>query len=276
MKFQTSIDEVIFVSEILPERSYMFDNDLKTHLSIVWNTGNEAQFVIDDETLFIKKNCIIFLTEFYKIDSISFDRLNVIQFNRQFYCVERDDELGCRGMLFFGGSDVPKIEIPNRVMKQFEAIWSVLTMEIEEEDVFKLEMLKGLLQRFLILCVRTYRRQHKLLPTDNKSVGLIRECNYLVEKYYKRYTKVSDYAKLLYKSPKTLSNIFKKFVDKTPLQIINERRMLEAKRLLKHSDITINEIATELNFNDIQSFSHFFSSKIGMSPSTFRNNLHSS
>ncbi|MFT4665656.1 MAG: hypothetical protein ACI8YQ_002019 [Polaribacter sp.] len=39
MRFQTKINETIFVSEIVPERSYIFDKDLKTGLSIIWNTA---------------------------------------------------------------------------------------------------------------------------------------------------------------------------------------------------------------------------------------------
>jgi len=272
MKFQTKIDETIFVSEIVPERSYMFDQDLKTGLSVIWNTGEQAQFMIDKELISIDKNCIIFLTEYYNIDEFQFEKMNVIQFNRQFYCVENDNDLGCRGLLFFGGAHIPKIEISRYQIRQFKLLWEVLLMEIDEQDDFKLEMLKSLLQRFLILCVRTYKKQNHNLPADNVSIGLIREYNYLVEKNYKKYSKVSDYAKMLHKSPKTLSNIFKKYIDKTPLQIINERRLLEAKRILTYTDTTIQEISEELNFKDVQSFSHFFNSRVGTPPSAFRNN----
>ena len=273
MKFQTKINETIFVSEIVPERSYMFNKDLKTGLSVIWNTGKKAQFTIDDESITINKNCIIFLTEYYNIEHFKFDRLKVLQFNRQFYCVENNDELGCRGLLFFGESHVPKIAIPRENIKQFNLLWEVLMMEMEEQDDFKLEMLKSLLQRFLILCVRTYKKQNHNLPTDNISIGLIREYNYLVEKNFKQYSKVSDYARLLFKSPKTLANIFKKYIDKTPLQIINDRRLLEAKRLLKYTNYSIQEISEELNFKDVQSFSHFFNSRLGSPPSSYRNNI---
>lgn len=273
MRFATKINESIFVSEIVPERSYMFDSDLKTGLSVIWNTGEDARFMIDNEKVLIKKNCIIFLTEFYNIDQFEFDRMNVIQFNRQFYCVQDNDELGCRGLLFFGESHIPKISIPNNRLKQFEMLWEVIMMEIEEDNEFKLEMLKGVLQQFLILCVRAYKKQNLNLPTDNLHVGLIREYNYLVETNYKNLSKVGDYAKLLHKSPKTLSNIFKKHIDKTPLQIINNRRTLEAKRMLKYTDASIIEISEELNFKDIQSFSHFFNTRTGFSPSSFRSSL---
>lgn len=96
MKFQSRINETIFAAEIVPERSYMFDTDLKTGLSVIWNRGETARFMIDNEEVMINKNCIVFLTEFYRIDQFEFERMNVIQFNRQFYCVETNDELGCR------------------------------------------------------------------------------------------------------------------------------------------------------------------------------------
>mgnify|MGYP000619179443 CR=1 FL=1 len=92
----------------------------------------------------------------------------------------------------------------------------------------------------------------------------------MVEKHFREKHQVADYAEMLYKSPKTLSNIFKKYIDKTPLQIINERRLLEAKRLLNYTDQTIQEVATALNFNDIQAFSNFFRKHTKVAPSIFR------
>ncbi|MFT5165998.1 MAG: AraC family transcriptional activator of pobA [Saprospiraceae bacterium] len=271
MKFQSKINETIFVSEILPERSYMFDQDMKTGLSIIWNTGSTARFMIDNEVVEIKKDCIIFLTEFHKIDHFQFEKMNVVQFNRPFYCVEdHDSEVGCRGLLFFGASGIPKIEIPKEKKKQFNLIWEIFLMEMDEMDALKLEMLRALLKRFMILCLRVYKNKNNNLPADNVNVGLIREYNYLVEKHYKKLTKVSDYAKLLHKSPKTLSNIFNKYINKTPLQIINERRQLEAQRLLKYTDKSIQEIADEIQFSDVQSFSHFFRLRQGIAPSLFR------
>ncbi|MDF1695279.1 MAG: helix-turn-helix domain-containing protein [Saprospiraceae bacterium] len=272
MKYQTNIDEILFVSAIVPERSYMFDHDLKTGLSIVWNTGKEAHFMIDQEEVTIHKDCIIFLTEYHNIDAFHFEEMNVIQFNRQFYCVEEDTDLGCKGLLFFGGAQIPKITIPTLRKKEFQTVWNALMHEIDTQQGYKLEMLKSLLQQFLILSVRVYKKQDHDLPLDDINMNLIREYNYLVEKYYATYTKVSDYARLLHKSPKTLSNIFKMYIDKTPIQLINERRLLEAKRKLTYTTETIQTIADLLNFKDVQSFSHFFKDKTGLPPSHFRNN----
>lgn len=272
MKFIGPIEEVVFISEITPERMYMFDQDLRTGLSIIWNIGEDASFVIDGVDITLDKNCILFIADFYTIEKYSFEKLNVIQFNKQFYCVENhDSDVGCKGVLFFGGEHIPKIKIENEKLRAFELIWEIFVMEIEEHDNLKLEMLRVLLKRFLILSLRVYNNQHYSLGNDSNNVGLIREYNYLVEKHFRTSTKVADYAKMLFKSPKTLSNVFRKYIDKSPLQIINERRLIEAKRLLKYSEIPVSEIADTLSFNDVHSFSQFFKKHTQLSPSKFRN-----
>ena len=271
MHYTSKIDERIFVASIVPERDYMFDKDLKTGLSIIWNVSTNATLIIDNQPIELKNGCILFVTEFHKITDIQFERLNVIQFNRAFHCVrDHDDDIGCKGLLFFGASDIPKIAIPKEKANHFRLLWEIFMMEVDEKDAYKLDMLRSLLKRFLILCTRVYRKERFDISYDNKSVGLIREYNYLVEQHYKTMSKVGDYAKILYKSPKTLSNIFKKSIDKTPLQIINERRLLEAKRLLNYTDKTIQEIAEGIELHDIQAFSNFFRKHTKMTPSAFR------
>ena len=249
----------------------MFNQDLRTGLSIVWNRGSEAMFMIDQEELSLAQDCLIFLTEYHQIDDFEFEKMNVIQFNRPFYCVEDDDsEVGCKGALFFGSLHIPKVQVPTDRLRQFSTVWDSLLMEMEETDDFKLEMLQALLRRFLILSLRLYRRQHLHLSHDPPGFSLIREFNYLVEKHYKKLTRVSDYAELLNKSPKTLTNTFRKFVDKSPLQIINDRRFLEARRQLLYTDKSVKEISHDIGFKDVQSFSHFFHQRQGLSPSNYR------
>ena len=63
---------------------------------------------------------------------------------------------------------------------------------------------------------------------------------------------------MLPKSPKTLSNPFSKTYNKTPLQFIQERLILEAKRALHYTNKPIKEIAYDLGFKDLQGFSRFF------------------
>ena len=271
MEFRSPIDEKILVAQVTPEQTYLFDQELDERLTILWNTGAHATFVLDNKELQIEKNCVTFLTEFHKVEKLDFTQLNVIQFNRDFYCVrEHDHETGCKGLLFYSTMTIPKFIIPEEKQRQFETLWEIFEFEMEEEDNMKIDMLRNLLKRFLILSLRIYKTQNTDLPIDDSSIALIREFNYLVEVNFRERTQVQDYAKLLHKSPKTISNVFKKTIDKTPLQLINNRRMQEARHQLRYSDMTIQEISDALNFKDVQAFPNFFKKRENISPNQFR------
>ena len=104
-------------------------------------------------------------------------------------------------------------------------------------------------KRILNFCaLEIYRRQtdlNQLEPTQN---DIVREFNYLVESHFKEKHTVADYADLLFKSPKTISNVFKKMGVKSPLQYIQERIHLEARRMLWYTSKDVSEIAYELGF----------------------------
>ena len=125
-----------------------------------------------------------------------------------------------------------------------------------------------MLKRFLILCVRLYKKQCRL-QADGPKLDLIREYNFLVEKHYREKHSVADYAEMLNRSPKTLANQFKKMSDQSPLEYIQNRRMLEARRLLIRGDLSVKEVAFDLGFEDVQSFSRFFKREEGLSPAAF-------
>lgn len=140
---------------------------------------------------------------------------------------------------------------------------------MKSKDNLQLEMLQMMLKRLIIICTRIYKSQNHV-NTPDSSINIIREYNFLVEQYFKKKHSVKEYAALMHKSPKTLSNMFKKYGDITPLQFIQNRIMLEAKRLLIYSDKNISDIGYEIGFSDIQVFSRFFKTRQGCSPQNFR------
>ena len=81
---------------------------------------------------------------------------------------------------------------------------------------------------------------------------------------------VSSYAALLGVSPETLSETVKKETGKTPGTLIRERVLLEAKRLLLHTSLSVAEIAYQLLFKDPSYFNRFFRRSTGNTPAEFR------
>ena len=108
-----------------------------------------------------------------------------------------------------------------------------------------------------------------LFALIKKKSDLLRQFNMLVEEHFKTEHSVRFYAEKLFKSPKTLANSFAKY-QRTPLQIIHDRVILEAKRLLTYTDMSTKEIAYQLGFEDPSHLSKLFKKITGTPPSAFK------
>lgn len=272
MKVKGKIDDFIELKELGIPDCGIFNNPEVSSLTVLWFQNDYNEFVIDGKNYLFTKNQIIFLTEFHKIKVIKKGVIKFLRFNRPFFCVlDHDIEVSCKGILFFGASQVPIITIPNEGIEHFQILWKMFSIEMQSKDSLQISMLQMMLKRYLILCTRLYKEQHQFSKITKEN-DIIREFNFLVEQHFNTKHTVAEYANLLFKSPKTISNIFSKTGTKTPLSYIQERKMLEAKRLLHHSDIQIQEIAFKVGYDDIQSFSRFFKKQEGISPSKYREN----
>lgn len=81
---------------------------------------------------------------------------------------------------------------------------------------------------------------------------------------------VSDYAKLLNTTPQNLNAVCRKFSSKSASEHLKDQLSLEAKRYILHTDMSMNEIADLLAFNDASYFTKFFKKSIGMTPLQFK------
>ncbi|OWP84464.1 MULTISPECIES: AraC family transcriptional regulator [Flavobacterium] len=250
------------------------DNTLSYPLLFIWIKSDQADFSYEGNTLNLANNTILCLTSFHKIEIDHLEAARVIKFNREFYCVkDHDSEVSCKGLLFYGANQLPYFQIPEDEIDKFETLWQMFLIEMQSKDSLQLEMLQMMLKRFIILCTRIYKLQQNLFKLETKEIDIVREFHFLVEQHFKQKHTVKEYASLLNKSAKTLANIFSQVSKKSPLQIIHERKLLEAKRMLRYTDKAVKEIAYELGFEDIQSFSRFFKKSEKISPSEFKNSL---
>jgi AraC-like DNA-binding protein len=77
-------------------------------------------------------------------------------------------------------------------------------------------------------------------------------------------------AEQLLLTPNHLSAVVRQQSGQTVMQWLNERTILQAKVLLKHSEMSNSEIAFQLGFNEATLFSRFFRRETGMSPKEYR------
>lgn len=270
MLYTGQLNEFIRLAEIDATNCDLLKEKITDGLTVIWAL-DELKIKVDGSEHTFPTNSVLFLTEYHKVEVLSVNSARLIRFNRAFYCIaDHDSEVGCKGILFFGASQFPKIAIPDAELEKFDILWKMFAIEMVSKDDLQNDMLQMMLKRLLILCTRVYKEQTELTTFDKKQLDIVREYNYLVESNFKTKHQVADYAEMLNKSPKTLSNLFKKYNEKSPLQIIQDRTILEARRLLRYSDKSIKEIAYEIGYEDIQSFSRFFKKAEGISPSDFK------
>lgn len=240
-------------------------------MTVFWGIKDATILIIDGVEIKLTSGQIIFLREFHKVSVKEAGVARMVRFNRSFYCIiDHDQEVSCKGILFFGSSQIPLITLPETEFEKCEILWKMLNLEMESKDNLQKEMLQMMLKRFIILCTQLYKEQNHLSGFEKIQLDIIREFSYLVELHFREKHTVAEYAELLNKSPKTLSNLFSQMADNSPLQIIQDRITLEAKRLLFYTGKTIKEITYETGFEDIQTFSRFSKNKEGISPKEYR------
>ena len=95
----------------------------------------------------------------------------------------------------------------------------------------------------------------------------------LVEETYRQHVKVEDLAHRLGISVSHLNGTCRELAGQPALQIMHDRQLLEAKRLLTYTSMTINEMSEVLGFSDPTNFSRLFRRRVGFSPKAFREQL---
>ena len=252
-----------------PSQELLLRKDL---YKILWCKDRMIDVSVDNYELNLKKNQVIFCTPLNVIE-LPDDTSGLISFvfNKEFFCIQtHDDQVSCNGFLFFGSAQPVIIQLDEPEAGNYATMLGMFQEDLSIKDHLQGEMLRSILKRMLIKSTRMAKTNLPNPNISNNQMNIARNFNILVEKHFREFHSVTDYANLMFKSPKTLANILPKYADKSPLKIINERILLEARRLLLYSDKSTQEIAFELGYKDAGHFSKFFKRHQGMTPSVFR------
>lgn len=95
----------------------------------------------------------------------------------------------------------------------------------------------------------------------------------ILEENYHRPEKVDFYAEKLFMSVRNLNNICQQIMQMSVSEIIEARKLIEAKNLLVHTDKSISDIGFELGYNEKAYFTSVFKKKSGQTPSEFREEM---
>ncbi len=127
-------------------------------------------------------------------------------------------------------------------------------------------LLQALLLRLAVLLEGNEPNPHAGTPQHR----LFRRFRQLAEARFTDDWRVADYARALALSEKTLTRICTSISGKPPARFVEARLLLEAKRLLVHSDLSSAAVAMQLGFDEPTNFTKFFRRLAGVTPLDFR------
>ncbi len=124
----------------------------------------------------------------------------------------------------------------------------------------------------LVALLRLDHHEHGDRRAGNgRRTELVARFRQLLETDFHSNKPMEDYARALKVSPSRLRAACVEVTERSPLQLVQDRLLLEAKRLLLYSNMSIAEVGYYLGFDDPAYFTRFFTRASGVSPRAFRN-----
>ncbi|MDN3653984.1 helix-turn-helix domain-containing protein [Ferruginibacter paludis] len=200
-----------------------------------------------------------------------------IYFHFDFFCIHKHQkELELNGVLYNNVYQPPFIKVDENAAATFKMLCEQIEAEMQHAALAQHELLVSYLKIFLITASRLkIEQQPKVaeMVKDSKEPFILQKLKDAIEENFKTKHTASEYAELLYISPKALAKITKTHFNKTLSSLINERIIIEAKRELYLTDKTVKQIAYELGYEDEFYFSRFFKVNADVSPQLYRDTV---
>ncbi len=200
---------------------------------------------------------------------------NILLFNEEFIRYNRENHIPLKEYKLFNNPDYKSLIVLDQTNRDhFRRIIDMIFREINRVDSFSQDVILNLLHLFLLESRRLFNLQYQ--PGENLSAetpdATIIRFKSLVEDNYKSQKNVSAYADMLRINPSCLNEVSKKTTGITAGELIRNRVIDEAKKLLFATNQSGKEIAFELGFDDPSYFSRFFKKYTGLTLNEFRRN----
>ncbi|WP_121812205.1 helix-turn-helix domain-containing protein [Mucilaginibacter kameinonensis] len=247
--------------------SYLNDPGRKDFFEIVWLKNEDPLHALNTADFDVKGDWI-YLIPPYRVHQLNKAGKNgeLLSFKRELIDDEDKEFLLDIFKIFNVQGEFSCLRLDREAADGLSGVYNLLTEEYQKPNT-ELVILKALLRVFLLKLIKVKEQEFTGHDIHQKRVY---EFLMLLESNYIEVRNIDFYAGKLGVSSKRLNQILKDKLNKTGTQIIHDRIILEAKRLIIHSEQTIKEISFELGFSDRPYFSRFFKKQTGQTPDEFQ------
>lgn len=236
-------------------------------------TDGYGKHMVDFESINVKKNHILFISkgQVHAFDSNETYDGKALIFTEDFFCKSETDRNYLLTSSLFDNLCRHSYFKINSEFRKLNTLFIEIYLELEKPaDKFQGKILQSLLYQILLLAERQIDIQNGAQKKETASSLLATQFRSSVEKYFKEQKNVKFYTNLLGITDRTLQMATAKTFGKSPKRLINERVLLEAKRILAYDKLSVKEIAFYLGFEETTNFVKFFKLKSGSTPTDFR------
>ncbi len=255
---------------------------------ILWVRSGNGEHVIDGQPLPIQPNTFYLIAKgqvHQLITGIDLDGL-VIRFTDAFLPNFLSQEMGHYQTVLFNNVTINHtLPVQTAALTNFERLLQQLLAEFnnqkanENQEILRhlltvLLIKLGKVQRELMDDVQTACPEQRLGSQAETAVDqetqLFHQFSLLLEQQFSQTHAVQTYAQTLNITPRHLSVITQRFVGRTAKHHIEDRLLLEAKRLLTFTNLSVKEIAHQLGYKDPSHFSKMFKKKTNTTPQAYK------
>ncbi len=240
---------------------------------VIWFQEGETTHLVDFNPIQTKPNTLIFVGKgsVQRFDNKANVKGKVILFTDDFFCKSESETKFLRSTILFNDLlSISKIDI-----SKSESIFTTILHQLEHElehsnDNYQSNILHNNLQNLLLHAERERRQQDFIKINQDANFEYSLVFKEVLDNHFILHKKVNFYCNEMHLTPKRLNQATSKIFGKTPKELIDDRVLLESKRLLVHTTDNIKEIAFSLGFDEPTNFIKYFKKHIDKTPVEFR------
>lgn len=272
------------------KNAYFYANDLQTHL--------ETHQFINAPHKHSTYICVFF-TQGHGVHQIDFDRFEVcpgsifVLSPGQVHCWDLSAD--AEGYVFFHAREFydniflhrkidhfpffylqqnyPLILPREEELLRLTGLFTLLIEEYRTERLYQPASLESLTDLIYIELARLYDRDNRHRQQSGIHYEKVVKLRKLIDQHFREKKSPGQYADMLHMTTRHLSRICNEVMACSTSDLITERVILEAKRLLTHAEITIGEVASRLGYEDYSYFIRLFKKHTGLSPRAFQKSV---
>lgn len=257
----------------LPDESDLLIPHRKDHYLVVFIKRANSRHWIDMAPHMVKDNTVYFMGPNQIIVKEGFEKLwsTGIAFTTEFLTLQGNAALS-KLPLIQNPQNGHELSLSEADIVFVEDMMAKITVEYHNPSEWQQRMLSAYLSLLLTYLSRLYTEQYKSKEASVEML-LVKKFQAKIEECFLELHEVSSYASLLNISAGHLSEVVKTQSGKPAIKHIHERQVLEARRLLFHTNNSLKEIAFNLGFTDASYFNRFFKRETGLTPAAYRANI---